>query len=671
MIYRFLLVVTLLHHATPFQLYRLLIPNGEAVPHPCKPNTIWAGVGHILDAGSGERNPFGLDFLSAGKKWTDVLCRKDSDGDGMTNGQELGDPDCVWKFNEVVHRTTGLSHPGICDPWDSPLCLRKNIVSLTYRSQGDWLRAACAPGPFQCDELNKTDYREVSMKLPPGTPVSQNVISYQCQIFDLESMITPGDYHVIAIEPVVDHSEALLHMMLFGCRDDQTARTQPFQCDLVASSACQDVLSVWTIARAGDCLRPYVGLRVGANGYKRLAVQYQWTNPERRANWTDSSGLKLYYTSQRRLFDAGVFVTGSDYFVLPRQRDSIAVTSTCTGGCTRDSFLGPIWVTMATNRMHYAGTKMNMQVYRNNTLVARLTDSPIFRYDSPQFNLYTDNPILLLPEDKIVTTCTYSTVGRNSSTDYGLGETDEVCNGYLTFFPKQNIARDRCLSGGPDLSSCDWSVWASQGCISPWVYYNASALQSTTGYSDITANCRPFGPCLEECVNALVPLITSNGCLQGDVYQYLQATALTSFNIGTEMAARIASCNVEVYVIVRNSAPPTVVSTLKTTMGYNGTTLTTTRAGGQSLSSSRLPSSTTASININQTSTEKTNVFISSTLKVNQTKSTVTSANQNTTSITPPNQTTTSITPINQTTTSITPINQTTTSITPINQNTT
>ena len=38
----------------------------------------------------------------------------DSDGDGWTNGQELGDPDCDWspgqvpKFNSMVD----LKHPG-------------------------------------------------------------------------------------------------------------------------------------------------------------------------------------------------------------------------------------------------------------------------------------------------------------------------------------------------------------------------------------------------------------------------------------------------------------------------------------------------------------------------------------------------------------------------------
>ena len=36
----------------------------------------------------------------------------DSDGDGLTNGDELGDPNCDWKEGEEPYRVTGITHPG-------------------------------------------------------------------------------------------------------------------------------------------------------------------------------------------------------------------------------------------------------------------------------------------------------------------------------------------------------------------------------------------------------------------------------------------------------------------------------------------------------------------------------------------------------------------------------
>ena len=63
------------------------------------------------------RNPFGHDFRRAGFRWTVELCRMDSDGDGLSNGEELGDPHCVWRFGNGVRPTisnaTRLSHPGV------------------------------------------------------------------------------------------------------------------------------------------------------------------------------------------------------------------------------------------------------------------------------------------------------------------------------------------------------------------------------------------------------------------------------------------------------------------------------------------------------------------------------------------------------------------------------
>lgn len=36
----------------------------------------------------------------------------DSDGDGRSNGEELGDPDCVWNEGDDAEIIEGLSHPG-------------------------------------------------------------------------------------------------------------------------------------------------------------------------------------------------------------------------------------------------------------------------------------------------------------------------------------------------------------------------------------------------------------------------------------------------------------------------------------------------------------------------------------------------------------------------------
>merc|ERR1711894_580966 len=97
------------------------IPNGGAVPDPCSTGGIWGAVGHYNPAGSRIKNPFARDFVAQGHKWTTVLCGMDSDGDGIKNGEELGDPLCEWAPGQAPARPA-YGHPGICEPVNQGTC---------------------------------------------------------------------------------------------------------------------------------------------------------------------------------------------------------------------------------------------------------------------------------------------------------------------------------------------------------------------------------------------------------------------------------------------------------------------------------------------------------------------------------------------------------------------
>ncbi|WIA30036.1 hypothetical protein OEZ86_000131 [Tetradesmus obliquus] len=102
-------------------LAQLLVSSVHAYPRfkselpaiPVVAGQPWPGVGHVAREGGGKRNAFGKDFDEAGYRWTRELCRMDSDGDGFTNGQELGDPDCTWVKGQPQRTAAALSHPGL------------------------------------------------------------------------------------------------------------------------------------------------------------------------------------------------------------------------------------------------------------------------------------------------------------------------------------------------------------------------------------------------------------------------------------------------------------------------------------------------------------------------------------------------------------------------------
>eukprot|EP00747_Dinoflagellata_sp_TGD_P218680 gnl/TRDRNA2_/TRDRNA2_90888_c0_seq1.p1 gnl/TRDRNA2_/TRDRNA2_90888_c0~~gnl/TRDRNA2_/TRDRNA2_90888_c0_seq1.p1 ORF type:complete len:616 (-),score=56.22 gnl/TRDRNA2_/TRDRNA2_90888_c0_seq1:77-1924(-) len=103
-----------------FGYFRDRIPNGYKV---YVGSTAWPAVGHSAPSpmhecmGSFWRNEFGNDFARVGFVWTRELCMEDSDQDGRTNGQELGDPHCLfgtpaWEKWARGHPNTKVSHPG-------------------------------------------------------------------------------------------------------------------------------------------------------------------------------------------------------------------------------------------------------------------------------------------------------------------------------------------------------------------------------------------------------------------------------------------------------------------------------------------------------------------------------------------------------------------------------
>ena len=138
-IYGCTLLLALLPCASGHSTYAKLIPNGENVRDAR--GRVWRGVGHTAAtpddvrnfAQDGyARNRFGLHFAAERFAWTEALCKMDSDGDGLTNGEELGDPHCLWRPGLLPSRVTNITHPGMSP---SQLARAEALAALAHANR--------------------------------------------------------------------------------------------------------------------------------------------------------------------------------------------------------------------------------------------------------------------------------------------------------------------------------------------------------------------------------------------------------------------------------------------------------------------------------------------------------------------------------------------------------
>ncbi|XP_047429214.1 DBH-like monooxygenase protein 2 homolog [Mugil cephalus] len=288
--------------------------------------------------------------------------------------------------------------------------------------------------------LTNSDYITIKMDnitLPPTTT------SYYCKIMTLPRFTTK--HHIYMTEPIIENHDVVHHMVLYRC---PPSVTEPYEGDCSKSQSgiyCLGVVASWAVGGRPFELPGNAGISIGGMGNDTLyKLEIHYNNPAKRPGITDSSGLKLYYTSQLRQHDVGILTTGVlslgglQYSIPPKAKQFHTYGICKTAHFSQ--FVKPVpnlEVFAVLLHTHLAGRKVRVGHFRNGKLVDFLGLNE--NYDFEMQQIVTLGSIKTIqPGDEITVECTYNTEDRIEDTK------DEMCLAFLFYYPEIKIAN--CIS---------------------------------------------------------------------------------------------------------------------------------------------------------------------------------------------------------------------------------
>jgi hypothetical protein len=184
---------------------------------------------------------------------------------------------------------------------------------------------------------------------------------------DLVAMSMPADtsLHGIGIEPIVDaQTDAFVHhFIVYGS-------------EIPTSCGGLEGAYGWAPGDLPIALPSKLGSLLGTDGYHSYRIQIHYNNPSVTSGLLNSSGIKVFWTSQKREFDMGVLQLGDSVLHLSGEPIGNGLTShefQCGTSCSGTFLPQPITVIREQLHMHISGHRMFNQQIRDSEALRVVT----------------------------------------------------------------------------------------------------------------------------------------------------------------------------------------------------------------------------------------------------------------------------------------------------------
>lgn len=250
---------------------------------------------------------------------------------------------------------------------------------------------------------------------------------------------------IVRFEPVFSPSESrrsISFMRIYECKTpiDNLASSDEEECSepLKMERKCFTVMATWSSGSEGFSYPKEVGYTISdTTDHLLLEVHYQHNE---KASLEDSSGFRVFFTPNRRKFDAGTLSIAIRpnflHIIAPGFKRVISVAH-CTSDCTQKA-LAPEGINVFGINMqtHSLGRKIKVGIARSGEEIEPIAQESNLNFDYAENRVF-DKVKKVLPGDHITVECTYNTFARKQFTLGGESNDEEVCTALLMYYPRQ------------------------------------------------------------------------------------------------------------------------------------------------------------------------------------------------------------------------------------------
>ncbi|XP_055334962.1 MOXD1 homolog 1-like [Paramacrobiotus metropolitanus] len=295
------------------------------------------------------------------------------------------------------------------------------------------------------EPVRKTlEFRANNVKVTKG---KQN--QYYCTLKRIPDL--DKKYHAIGYEvylnpknlPYLHHMDAYL---CNGLTADQKRR-ETFPCGpeegSLIMSVCNDFLAGWQSLTKTSYYPPEVGVPFTPQMSGRyVVIQVHYDNTD-NIEFNDDSGIKFLLTDSLRKYDSGLLTVGAMdedlSFAIPPRQPVFQMQAQCSDACTRKYFpKDGIRIYSSTLHMHTRGVGAVLRHFRG-----QREFPPIDVDGSYDYNRQGERPVTpprqVLPGDRLVMQCNYTTLKDAAPVFGGEGLNEEMCMVFLNYYPKSGL----------------------------------------------------------------------------------------------------------------------------------------------------------------------------------------------------------------------------------------